>query len=55
MGASSDKKNVLSFGPWWNFYLARVFGKKVIQCDFGIKLTMYCWRGRVYVWKAETI
>jgi hypothetical protein len=35
--------------PRWQILAARMFGEKLVVCDNGFTLTVYAWRGRLYV------
>lgn len=41
------------FAPYGTLWLARLFGKRVVGYESGIKMTMYRWRGVLYVWRCE--
>jgi hypothetical protein len=40
--------------PWWKFWLARLFGRRMeAHADAHVYCVAYKWRGEVYVWSIE--
>ena len=35
--------------PTWKIWLARIFGRKAVACDSGMRVTTYRWRGTTYI------
>lgn len=38
--------------PWWKFWLARMFGRRIEGRSGDHVCIAYQWRGGVYVWRA---
>jgi len=34
---------------WWEIWMARIFGKKLVATDSGCTVTIYHWRGKSYM------
>jgi hypothetical protein len=45
--------HAVKFASWWTLYRARLFGRKKVGRDDGMKVTMYQWRGITYVWSVK--
>lgn len=41
--------------PWYGMLLPRIFGRKVVNEDSGVRVTSYFWRDGIYISKVEVL